>query len=103
MPTLEPYSSENNAHTININNNIANMFKIKIINIINDNDLTVDCPWRHFLPACAYILGSYCFCNVAHDLMEGSGIMKSSGEMIQNQLLFEGLGIMKSSGDRNKK
>ena len=35
--------------------------------------------------------------------MEGSGIMKSFGEIIQNQLLFEGFGIMKSSGDRNKK
>ena len=41
--------------------------------------------------------------NVAPDLMEGSGIMKSFGEIIQNQLLFEGFGIMKSSGDRNNK
>ena len=35
--------------------------------------------------------------------MEGSGIMKSFGENIQNQLLFEGFGIMKSFGDRNLK
>ena len=35
--------------------------------------------------------------------MEGSGIMKSFGEIIQNQLLFEGFGIMKSFGDRHKK
>ena len=35
--------------------------------------------------------------------MEGSGIMKCFGEIIQNQLLFEGFGIMKSFGDRNKK
>ena len=35
--------------------------------------------------------------------MEGSGIMKSFREIIQNQLLFEGSGIMKSFGDRNEK
>ena len=35
--------------------------------------------------------------------MEGSGTIKSFGEIIQNQLLFEGFGIMKSSGDRTKK
>ena len=35
--------------------------------------------------------------------MEASGIMKSFGEIIQNQLLFEGFGIMKSFGDRTKK
>ena len=29
------------------------------------------------------------------DLMEGSAIMKSFGEIIQDQLLFEGSGIMK--------
>ena len=34
--------------------------------------------------------------------MEGSGIMKSFGEIIQNQLLFEGFQIMKSFGDRKK-
>ena len=33
--------------------------------------------------------------------MEGFGLMKSFGEIIQNQLLFEGFGIMKSFGDRN--
>ena len=32
--------------------------------------------------------------------MEGSGIKKSFGEIIQNQLLFEGFGRMKSFGDR---
>ena len=36
--------------------------------------------------------------NVAPDLMEGSGIMKSFGAIIQNQLLFEGFGIMKILG-----
>ena len=36
------------------------------------------------------------------DLMEGTGIMKSFGEIMQDQLLLEGSGIMKSSGDRNK-
>ena len=41
--------------------------------------------------------------NVVPDLMEGTGIMKSFGEIIQDQLLFEGSGIMKSSGARNKK
>ena len=35
--------------------------------------------------------------------MEGFGLLKNSGEIIQNQLLFEGFGIMKSSGDRNDK
>ena len=35
--------------------------------------------------------------------MEGTGIIKSFGEIIQNQLLFEGFGIIKSSGDRNLK
>ena len=35
--------------------------------------------------------------------MEGFGLMKDFGEIIQNQLLFEGFGIMKSIGDRNKK
>ena len=39
--------------------------------------------------------------NVAPDLMEGFGIMKSFREIIQDQLLFEGFGIMKSFGDRN--
>ena len=39
--------------------------------------------------------------NVGPDLMEGFGLMKSFGEIIQNQLLFEGFGIMKSCGDRN--
>ena len=39
---------------------------------------------------------------MAPDLMEGSGIMKSFGEIIQNQLVFGRLGIMNSSGDRNK-
>ena len=34
--------------------------------------------------------------------MEGSGIMKSFREIIQNQLLLEGFGIMKSFGDRKK-
>ena len=34
--------------------------------------------------------------------MEGSGIMKSFGETIQDQLLFEGSGIMKSSGQKYK-
>ena len=42
-------------------------------------------------------------CNVAPDLMEGFGLMKSFREIIQNQLLFEGFGIMKSFGDRKKK
>ena len=37
------------------------------------------------------------------DLMEGTGIRKSFGESIQDQPLFEGSGIMKSSGDINKK
>ena len=41
--------------------------------------------------------------NVAPDLVEGFGLMKSFREIIQNQLLFEGFGIMKSSWDRNKK
>ena len=41
--------------------------------------------------------------NVAPDLMEGSGLMKSFRGIIQNQLLFEGFGIMKSFGDRNQK
>ena len=41
--------------------------------------------------------------NVGPDLMEGFGLMKSFGEIIQNQLLFEGFGIMKSFGNRNKK
>ena len=41
--------------------------------------------------------------NVAPDLMEGFGLMKSFRGIIQNQLLFEGFGIMKSFGDRNKK
>ena len=41
--------------------------------------------------------------NVAPDLMEGFGLMKSFREIIQNQLLFEGFGIMKSFWDRNKK
>ena len=35
--------------------------------------------------------------------MEGFGLMKSFGGIIQNQLLLEGFGIMKSFGDRNKK
>ena len=35
------------------------------------------------------------------DLMEGTRILKSFGEIIQDQLLFEGSGIMKSSGDIN--
>ena len=39
---------------------------------------------------------------MAPDLMEGSAIMKSFREIMQNQLLFEGSGIMKSFGDRNK-
>ena len=39
--------------------------------------------------------------NVAPDLMEGFGLMKSFREIIQNQLLFEGFGIMKSFWDRN--
>ena len=30
-------------------------------------------------------------------------MIKSFGEILQNQLLFEGFGIMKSFGDRNKK
>ena len=41
--------------------------------------------------------------NVAPDLMEGFGLMKSFRGIIQNQLLFEGFGIMKSFWDRNKK
>ena len=41
--------------------------------------------------------------NVAPDLMEGFGLIKSFREIIQNQLLFEGFGIMKSFWDRNKK
>ena len=42
--------------------------------------------------------------NVAPDLMEGSGIKKTSFQgIIQNQLLFEGFGIMTSSGDGSKK
>ena len=39
---------------------------------------------------------------MAPKLMEESGIMKSVGETIQDQILFEGSGIMKSFGDRNK-
>ena len=38
--------------------------------------------------------------NVAPDLMEGFGLMKSFRGIIQNQLLFEGFGIMKSFWDR---
>ena len=41
--------------------------------------------------------------NVAPDLVEGFGLMKSFREIIQNQLLFEGFGIMKRFWDRNKK
>ena len=40
---------------------------------------------------------------MAPKLMEGSGIMKSFGEIIQDQLWFEGSAIMKSSWDINKK
>ena len=41
--------------------------------------------------------------NVAPDLMEGFGLMKSFRGIIQNQLLFEGFGIMKSFWDRKYK
>ena len=41
--------------------------------------------------------------NVAPDLMEGFGLMKSFRGIIQNQLLFEGFGIMKSFWDRKLK
>ena len=34
-------------------------------------------------------------------MLDPIGLMKSFGEIIQNQLLFEGFGIMKSCGDRN--
>ena len=47
------------------------------------------------------VLQTYKACNVAPDLMEGFGLMKSFREIIQNQLLFEGFGIMKSFWDRN--